>query len=77
MSIRFDLIVFETFTYQGKTRHKAHKVGSATAVKNGHMLFIPPGVSVSAREMMVRDRAEYNEVDLLEAYESAADSYGV
>lgn len=77
MGLRFDLIIFEKFTYKGQTRHKAHKVGSATAAKGGFMLFIPPGVSISGRVMMVPEKAPMNEIDLLEAYQSAADEHGV
>lgn len=77
MPSRFDLIVFEKFTYKGQPRHKAHKVGSAINVKGGFMLFIPPGVSVSGRVMMVPEKAKLDEIDLLEAYHSAADEHGI
>ena len=77
MAIRYDLIVFEKFTYKGQQRHKTHKVGSAMPVKGGFMLFIPPGVSVSGRVMMVPDKVKLDELDLLEAYHSAADEHGV
>lgn len=77
MTARYDLLIFEQFTYQGKTRHKAHKVGSAKRAKDGFMLFIPPGVSITSRVMMVPEKTALSEVDLLEAYESAADSYGL
>lgn len=75
--MRFDLIVFEKFSYQGKARHKAHRVGSARASKDGYMLFIPPGVSISGRVMMVPEKTALTEIDLIEAYQSAADEHGL
>jgi hypothetical protein len=77
MTKRFDLIVFEKFSYRGQTRHKAHRVGSATASKTGFMLFIPPGVSITGRVMMVPEKTALNEIDLIEAYQSAADEHGL
>lgn len=77
MAIRFDLIIFEKFTYKGQPRNKAHKIGTAMPVKGGYMLFIPPGVSVSGRVMMVPEKARLDEIDLLEAYHSAADEHGL
>lgn len=77
MPLRFDLIIFEKFTFKGQTRHKAHKVGSAVNSKGGFMLFIPPGVSITGRVMMVPEKAALTEIDLLEAYQSAADEHGV
>ena len=46
-------------------------------VKDGFMLFIPPGVSVSGRVMMVPEKTRLDEIDLLEAYHSAADEHGL
>ena len=77
MTNRFDLIIFEKFTYKGQPRNKQHKIGTAMSVKGGYMLFIPPGVSVSGRVMMVPEKARLDEIDLLEAYLSAADEHGV
>lgn len=77
MGTRFDLVIFEKFTYRGKVRHKAHRVGSASASKDGFMLFIPPGVSISGRVMMVPEKTTLNELDLIEAYQSAADEHGL
>jgi hypothetical protein len=77
MAIRFDLIVFEKFTYKGQPRHKTHKVGSAVPVKGGFTLFIPPGVSISGSVMMVPEKVKLDELDLLEAYHSAADEHGL
>lgn len=75
-SNRYDLIVFESFTYKGEKRHKAHRVGSATASpKGGFVLYIPSGISLSGRVMVVPEKTPFNEVDLLEAYQSAADEY--
>lgn len=77
MGNRYDLVIFEKFTYRGKTRHKAHKVGSASTGKDGFMLFIPPGVSITGRVMMVPEKAALSEIDLIEAYQSAADEHGL
>lgn len=74
---RYDLIVVENFTHKGQARSRAHKVGSAMVVKNGYMLFIPPGLSISGRVMMVPEKSALNEVDVVEAYQSAADEHGV
>lgn len=76
MVIRFDLIIFEKFIYKGQPRNKAHTVGSAMSVKDGFMLFIPPGVSVSGR-VMVPEKTRLDEIDLLEACHSAADEHGL
>jgi hypothetical protein len=77
-SERYDLIVFENFEYKGQNRHRAHRVGSATASpKGGYMLYIPAGISLSGRVMMVPERTSFTEVDLLEAYQSAADEHGL
>ncbi len=56
MAMRFDLIIFEKFTYKGQPRNKAHKVGTAMNVRDGYMLFIAPGVPVSGRVMMVPEK---------------------
>lgn len=76
-SERYDLIVFENFEYNGQKRHKAHRVGTATAsLKGGFVLYIPAGVSITGRVLAVPEKTPLNEVDLLEAYQSAADAYG-
>lgn len=77
MGLRFDLIIFEKFTYKGQPRHKAHRVGSAVPAKGGFMLFIPEGLSVSGRVMMVPEKVRLDEIDLIEAYMSAADEHGI
>jgi hypothetical protein len=74
---RYDLVVIENFIHKGKARSRSHKVGSATVVKNGYMLFIPPGLAISGRVMMVPEKYALSEVDVLEAYQSAADEHGV
>jgi len=76
MALRFDLIIFEKFTFKGKTRHKAHKVGSAINTKGGYMLFVPPGVSITGRVLMVPEKTNLDEIDLIEAYQCAADEHG-
>jgi hypothetical protein len=74
---RYDLVVVENFTHKGQARSRSHKVGSAMVVKGGYMLFIPPGLAVSGRVMMVPEKSTLSEVDVLEAYQSAADEHGV
>jgi hypothetical protein len=74
---RFELIVFESFEYKGQKRHKAHRVGTATSSpKGGYILYIPAGIALTGRVMMVPEKTPLNEVDLLEAYHSAAEEYG-
>jgi len=77
-SARYDLIVFESFSYKGEKRHKAHRVGSATSSpKGGFVLYIPAGISLTGRVMAVPEKTPLNEIDLLEAYQSAADEHGL
>jgi len=75
---RYDLMVFENFEYQGQKRHRAFRVGSAVAsARGGFVLYIPAGVALTGRVLAVPEKTPMNEVDLLEAYQSAADAYGV
>jgi hypothetical protein len=75
---RYDVIVFETFTYRGKTRNKPHKVGTAlSSVKGGLVMFIPPGIAITGRVLIVPEKTPLDEIDLIEAYESAADEHGI
>ena len=75
---RFDLIVLDSFQHNGKKRYRPHKVGTATAsMKGGFVLYVPAGIAITGRVMMVPEKSELNEVDLLEAYQSAADDYGL
>ncbi|WP_416193502.1 hypothetical protein [Nitrobacter sp. TKz-YC01] len=77
-SERYDLIVFEDFTYQGQKRSRAFRVGTAVASsKGGFVMYIPAGVSLTGRVLAVPEKTPMNEVDVLEAYQSAADAYGV
>lgn len=77
-SDRYDLIVFESFEYKGQKRHKAHRVGNATSSpKGGLVLYIPAGIALTGRVMVVPEKTPLNEIDLLEAYQSAADEHGV
>lgn len=77
-SSRYELVVFEGFEHKGQKRHKAHRVGSATASpKGGFVLYIPAGISLTGRVMMVPEKTPFNEVDLLEVYQSAADEHGL
>lgn len=78
ISERYDLIVFENFTYKGQKRHKAHRVGTATfAAKGSLVLYIPAGISITGRVLVVPEKTPMNEVDLLETYQTAADEFGV
>ncbi len=75
---RYELIIFESFTRNGQKRHKPHRVGAATpSSMGGFVLHIPPGITVTGRVMMVPERTPLNEIDVLEAYQSAADEHGV
>lgn len=77
-SDRYDLIVFEGFEYQGQKRSRAFRIGTAVAsAKGGFVLYIPAGVSITGRVLAVPEKTPMNEVDVLEAYHSAADTYGV
>lgn len=77
-STRYDLIVFESFSRNGQKRHKPHRVGAATpSSMGGFVLYIPAGISITGRVMMVPEKVDLNEIDLLEAYQSAADEHGV
>lgn len=77
-SERYDLIIFEGFEHKGQRRHKAHRVGAASASpKGGFVLYIPSGISLTGRVMMVPEKTPFTEVDLLEAYQSAADEHGL
>lgn len=74
---RYELIIFEKFEYKGQKRHKVHRVGSATASsKGGYVLYIPVGIALTGRVMMVPEKTPFNELDLLDAYHSAAEEYG-
>jgi len=75
---RYEVIVFESFIYRGKTRNKPHRVGTALpSVKGGLVMFIPPGISITGRVLIVPEKTPLDEIDLIEAYESAADEHGV
>lgn len=77
-SERYDLIIFEDFEYQGQRRSRAFRVGSAVASpRGGFVMYIPAGVSITGRVLAVPEKTPMNEVDVLEAYQSAADAYGV
>lgn len=77
-SERYDLIIFENFEYKGQKRHKAHRVGTATISSKGDLvLYIPAGISITGRVLVVPEKTPMNEVDLLEAYQSAADEHGL
>lgn len=78
VSDRYDLIIFENFTYKGQKRHKAHRVGTATfAAKGSLVLYIPAGISITGRVLVVPEKTPMNEIDLLETYQTAADEFGV
>lgn len=75
---RYELIIFESFTRNGQKRHKPHRVGAATpSSMGGFVLYIPAGIALTGRVMMVPEKTSLDEVDLLEAYQSAADEHGV
>ena len=76
-SERYELIVFENYEYQGQKRHRAFRVGTAAKSSRGLALYIPAGVSITGRVLVVPEKTPLNEVDLLEAYQCAADAHGV
>ncbi len=78
ISERYELIVFENFEFKGQKRHKAHRVGTGSfSAKGDLVLYIPAGISITGRVLVVPEKTPMNEVDLLEAYQSAADEHGL
>ncbi|MFC3071585.1 hypothetical protein [Shinella pollutisoli] len=76
-SARYDLIVFENFEHNGQKRSRAFRVGSAVTTAKGTALYIPAGISITGRVLLVPEKTPLNEVDVLETYQSAADAFGV
>lgn len=75
---RFDLIKVENFSHKGVSRSRSWTVGKAMAMRRGgFMIFVPEGVALSGRIVMMPERASYSEVDLIEAYASAAEEFGL
>lgn len=74
---RYELIIFEKFRNKGKTRYKPHRVGTALPFKDGFTLFIPPGVAITGRVLLVPEKTNLDAPDLMEAYQSAAEEYGL
>lgn len=75
---RYDLIIFEGFTHKGQKRQRAWRCGSAVASTKGDMvLYIPAGVSITGRVLVVPEKTPLTEMDVLDAYQSAADEHGV
>lgn len=76
--MKYDLIVFDDYEYKGKKRTRPYYVGKAVRTrKAGFLLFIPEGIAVSGRVLMAPEKTEMSELDLLEAYESAAAEHGL
>ena len=40
-------------------------------------MFITPGIAITGRVLIVPEKTPLDEIDLIEAYESAADEHGV
>jgi len=74
---KYDLIVFENFEHNGQKRSRAFRVGTAVTTARGTALYIPAGVSITGRVLLVPEKTPLNEVDVLAAYASAADALGV
>lgn len=74
---RYELIVFEDYEFDGQKRSRAFRVGGAVKTSRGFALYIPPGISVTGRVVAVPEKTPLGEVDVLEAYQSAADLHGV
>ena len=75
---RYDLITVEKYTVKGTRHSRSYTVGKAIKMRgDGYMLFVPEGLAISGQILMVPERTSINEIDLIEAYESAADEIGV
>jgi len=74
---RYDLVKVDKYFAKGAQRSRSYSVGKAVKMrKGGYMLFVPDGIAVSGRVLMVPERTTLNEIDLIEAYECAADELG-
>lgn len=71
----YDAFKIEEYAYKGKKRRKPYRVGRMIPNRDGGFsLFIPEGISISGRILIIPEGG--TELDLLQAYESAADEYG-
>ncbi|MCC2099439.1 MAG: hypothetical protein KDJ29_21285 [Hyphomicrobiales bacterium] len=64
---RFDLVRLEEFNYKGHRRSRTWKVGKAMQTRKGFMIFIPEGLAVSGRILMVPEQSPLSEIDLIES----------
>ncbi|WP_029032282.1 hypothetical protein [Salinarimonas rosea] len=75
---RFDLVKVEDYAHKGARKTRSWKVGKALSMRRGgFMIFVPEGMAVSGRLMMVPEQGTFGEIDLIEAYASAAEEFGV
>jgi hypothetical protein len=76
--LRFDIIKIEDYSHNGVSRSRSWKVGRALEMRRGgFMLFVPEGVSLSGRIFLLPEQHGFAEVDVIEAYASAADEFGL
>lgn len=76
-SDRYEVVVFDDYEFQGQKRSRAFRVGSLVTIARGFALYIPPGISITGKAIAVPEKTPLGEVDVLEAYQSAADLHGV
>lgn len=80
MTDRYDLIIFRSYKWKGKTRYKPYFVGEAAKSKRADdiVLDIPKGVSITGRVIMSpKTDQTRNHEDLVTLYTSAADELGL
>lgn len=71
---RYELIKVEKYKANGSQKSRSYSIGKAMKMRgDGYMLFVPEGLSVTGQILMVPERTTISEIDLIEAYESAAD----
>ena len=72
----YEAFKVEEYAYKGQKRRKFHRVGRMVENRDGGFsLFVPNGMSVSGRILILPEGG--SEIDLHQAYESAADEHGL
>ncbi len=77
MAKTYDAFAVEKYQFQGKWRKRLHKVGRMIPSKSGEEfnIYIPSGIAVSGHLFIAPDGRSDDE--LLEAYNSCAEEYGL
>lgn len=71
----YEAFKVEHYTYKAKKRRQFQRIGRMIRNRDGRFsVFIPDGISISSCILIVPEGG--TEMDLLQAYESAADEYG-